>query len=197
METVYHSILKGFNWILAGLLSLLGFSVTSCGATDEYGSPYAEYELKGKVTDMNGDPIQGIEINYGGIYNNVLSPSYISEIYKSPQTQKDGSYDIKFEDSPMGIVRIIAKDIDGPENGSFETDSIDVKIEGFEGGKSWFHGKAEVNIPDIKLKEKKNKIWTNAQTSKTYRPRAFFEVSRRTGLNYMNCVHSLGVYASL
>ncbi len=109
METVFHFILKGFNWILAGLLSLLGFSVTSCGATDEYGSPYAEYELKGKVTDMNGDPIQGIEINYGGIYNNVLSPSYISEIYKSPQTQKDGSYDIKFEDSPMGIVRIIAK----------------------------------------------------------------------------------------
>lgn len=155
METVYHFILKGFNWILAGLLSLLGFSVTSCGATDEYGSPYAEYELKGKVTDMNGDPIQGIEINYGGIYNNVLSPSYINEIYKSPQTQKDGSYDIKFEDSPMGIVRIIAKDIDGPENGSFETDSIDVKIEEFEGGKSWFHGKAKVNIPDIKLKEKK------------------------------------------
>lgn len=31
METVYHSILKGFNWILAGLLSLLGFSITSCG----------------------------------------------------------------------------------------------------------------------------------------------------------------------
>ena len=155
MGTVYHSILKGFNWILAGLLSLLGFSVTSCGATDEYGSPYAEYELKGKVTNMNGDPIQGIELNYGGIYNNVLFSSYISEMYKSPQTQKDGSYDIKFEDSPMGIVRIIAKDIDGPENGSFETDSIDVKIEGFEGGTSWFHGKAEVNIPDIKLKEKK------------------------------------------
>ena len=155
MGTVYHSILKGFNWILAGLLSLLGFSVTSCGATDEYGSPYAEYELKGKVTNMNGDPIQGIELNYGGIYNNVLFSSYISEMYKSPQTQKDGSYDIKFEDSPMGIVRIIAKDIDGPENGSFETDSIDVKIEGFEGGKSWFNGKAEVNIPDIKLKEKK------------------------------------------
>ena len=126
MGTVYHSILKGFNWILAGLLSLLGFSVTSCGATDEYGSPYAEYELKGKVTNMNGDPIQGIELNYGGIYNNVLFSSYISEMYKSPQTQKDGSYDIKFEDSPMGIVRIIAKDIDGPENGSFETDSIDV-----------------------------------------------------------------------
>ena len=155
MGTVYHSILKGFNWILAGLLSLLGFSVTSCGATDEYGSPYAEYELKGKVTNMNGDPIQGIELNYGGIYNNVLFSSYISEMYKSPQTQKDGSYDIKFEDSPMGIVRIIAKDIDRPENGSFETDSIDVKIEGFEGGKSWLHGKAEVNIPDIKLKEKK------------------------------------------
>lgn len=182
METVYHSILKGFNWILAGLLSLLGFSVTSCGATDEYGSPYAEYELKGKVTDMNGDPIQGIEINYGGIYNNVLSPSYISEIYKSPQTQKDGSYDIKFEDSPMGIVRIIAKDIDGPENGSFETDSIDVKIEGFEGGKSWFHGKAEVNIPDIKLKEKKRiKYGQTPKHQKTYRPRAFSKYQEEQG----------------
>ena len=152
METVFHFILKGFNWILAGLLSLLGFSVTSCGATDEYGSPYAEYELKGKVTDMNGDPIQGIEINYGGIYNNVLSPSYISEIYKSPQTQKDGSYDIKFEDSPMGIVRIIAKDIDGPENGSFEM------------------GKRRLTSPTSNLKRKKNKIWTNAQTSKNVSP---------------------------
>lgn len=102
METVYHSILKGFNWILAGLLSLLGFSVTSCGATDEYGSPYAEYELKGKVTDMNGDPIQGIEINYGGIYNNVLSPSYISEIYKSPQTQKRRKLRYKIRGFPNG-----------------------------------------------------------------------------------------------
>ena len=58
-------------------------------------------------------------------------------------------------DKRPNIKKRIAKDIDGPENGSFETDSIDVKIEGFEGGKSWFHGKAEVNIPDIKLKEKK------------------------------------------
>ena len=162
METVYHSILKGFNWILAGLLSLLGFSVTSCGATDEYGSPYAEYELKGKVTDMNGDPIQGIEINYGGIYNNVLSPSYISEIYKSPQTQKDGSYDIKFEDSPMGIVRIIAKDIDGPENGSRSKDLREVNLGSM--------GKRRLTSPTSNLKRKKNKIWTNAQTSKNVSP---------------------------
>lgn len=155
MGTVYHSILKGFNWILAGLLSLLGFSVTSCGATEEYGSPYAEYELKGKVTNMNGDPIQGIEINYGGIYNNVLSPSYISEMSKSPQTQKDGSYDIKFKDFPMDTIRIIAKDMDGAANGSFETDSIDVPVKEFKGGESWFRGTADMDVPDIKLKEKK------------------------------------------
>ena len=93
----------------------------------------------------------------------------------------------------MGIVRIIAKDIDGPENGSFETDSIDVKIEGFEGSKSWFHGKAEVNIPDIKLKEKKRiKYGQTPKHQKTYRPRAFSKYPRRTGLNYMNCVHSFG-----
>lgn len=70
----------------------------------------------------------------------------------------------------MGIVRIIAKDIDGPENGSFETDSIDVKIEGFEGGKSWFHGKRRLTSPTSNLKRKKNKIWTNAQTSKNVSP---------------------------
>ena len=31
METVYHSILKGFNWILAGLLQ--DGLACSCGAT--------------------------------------------------------------------------------------------------------------------------------------------------------------------
>ena len=105
---------------------------------------------------MNGDPIQGIELNYGGIYNNVLFSSYISEMYKSPQTQKDGSYDIKFEDSPMGIVRIIAKDM------SRSKDLREVNLGSM--------GKRRLTSPTSNLKRKKNKIWTNAQTSKNVSP---------------------------
>lgn len=81
----------------------------------------------------------------------------------------------------MGIVRIIAKDIDGPENGSFETDSIDVKIEGFEEVNLGSMGKRRLTSPTSNLKRKKNKIWTNAQTSKTYRPRAFSKYQEEQG----------------
>lgn len=89
MNSIYRFLLKGSNWILAGLLFILGFNVVSCGVEEEHS------------------------------------------------------------------LRIIAEDIDGPENGSFKTDSIDVEVGDLKGGKSWYMGKAQVNAPDIKLKEDK------------------------------------------
>lgn len=50
------------KWISL-LLSLLGFAAAGCEeARVEYGSPYATYTLKGKVTDMNGKAISGIRV---------------------------------------------------------------------------------------------------------------------------------------
>ena len=45
--------LKVFNSLLSSLLALLGY--TSCDSSEdipvEYGTPYAKYEVKGKVVD--------------------------------------------------------------------------------------------------------------------------------------------------
>lgn len=157
MENIYRFILKGSNWILAGLLFMLGFNVVSCGVEDEYGSPYAEFRVKGKVTDMNGNPIGGVGITLKSTDDNKnlypLAGDY--EMVMPPLTQEDGSYDITFNSFPEHSLRIIAEDIDGPENGPFKTDSIDVEVGDLEGGKSWYMGKAQVNAPDIKLKEEK------------------------------------------
>ena len=53
------SLLKACNGLLSGALALLGY--TSCdslgigGETPlEYGTPYAKYEIKGKVTGYEG-----------------------------------------------------------------------------------------------------------------------------------------------
>ncbi|WP_455622613.1 radical SAM-associated putative lipoprotein [Parabacteroides sp.] len=149
MSNLYHSILKGSNWILAGLLSGLGFGLAACDEpVDEYGAPYAEYKMKGKVTDMDGKAIQGISITIKNSNNDYLYlPSPL-------QTREDGNYDTTFESFPEHALRIIAEDIDGEKNGSYEADSVDIEVGKFEGGKSWYVGKAEVNVPDIKLKKK-------------------------------------------
>lgn len=157
MNSIYRFLLKGSNWILAGLLFMLGFNVVSCGVEEEYGSPYAEFRVKGKVTDMNGTPIQGAGITLKSTDDNKklypLAGDY--EMVMPPLTKEDGSYDITFQSFPEHSLRIIAEDIDGLENGSFKTDSIDVEVGDLKGGKSWYMGKALVNAPDIKLKEEK------------------------------------------
>ena len=57
-------------------------------------------------------------------------------------------------------------------------------------------GKRRLTSPTSNLKRKRIKY---GQTPKHQKRIALelFEVSRRTGLHYMKCVHSLGVYASL
>ena len=47
-------------WML--LLSLLGFAGCDEPQEDMYGTPYAEYTVKGCVTDAAGTPIAGIEV---------------------------------------------------------------------------------------------------------------------------------------
>ena len=48
--------------ILKMILLSLGFScTTSCG--DLYGTPYADFEMKGKVTNEKGESLSDVEIN--------------------------------------------------------------------------------------------------------------------------------------
>lgn len=64
MNRTNHFFLTFTNKILAGLLSILGFSLAACDkiGSEEYGCPHADYEIKGKVVSDQGTPIPNIEI---------------------------------------------------------------------------------------------------------------------------------------
>ena len=47
---IYRSLIKGANWVLAGLLAFIGFSFIGFSSC-EYGTPYADFKVSGKVTD--------------------------------------------------------------------------------------------------------------------------------------------------
>lgn len=54
-----------YNVMAASLLSLLGFSSCDSEGGDEpclYGTPRATYNIKGKVIDTDGKPINGIKV---------------------------------------------------------------------------------------------------------------------------------------
>ena len=62
MKKLNRKLIKGTNRALAGLLTYIGFS--SCWPfAGVYGTEQAEYIVSGKVTDMEGESLQGIRVS--------------------------------------------------------------------------------------------------------------------------------------
>lgn len=122
--------IKLFDKIIATLLALIGCEAafTSCEYGPlmvEYGSPHANFQIKGTITAPDGKPVKGIRIN--GLYPS-SQPDSIGVHYSdySPQTFSDdnGQYVLRVEGGDM---LLSVTDVDGPENGgSFATDTIEV-----------------------------------------------------------------------
>ena len=52
MENINLQLLRKINCLLTGLLAIIGFSCGENGEIPcEYGSPHANFQIKGKVTD--------------------------------------------------------------------------------------------------------------------------------------------------
>lgn len=105
--------------LLLAAASLLGFA-TACEnkrTVDMYGTPYIDYNVRGKVTDKEGNPIKGIEVNDKA--NKITST-----------TGGDGSYELSGEEWSRNVT-LTFTDIDGPENGGeFATKIIDIEFTG-------------------------------------------------------------------
>ena len=57
------NIRKFFNYILTSILGFLGFSCSIIHeGGEEYGCPYADYELMGTVQDEEGKPIANVDV---------------------------------------------------------------------------------------------------------------------------------------
>lgn len=101
------------HYLMAMLFGLLGFSACSEDEEDEmlvmYGTPTADYIVKGTVTDDAGNPIMGINI-------------YPSRTLTLAKTDAEGRFktDTLSYDGPYFFV-----DPDGDTNGGrFETDTL-------------------------------------------------------------------------
>ncbi len=150
--------LKLCRWAL-GILGLA--AVDSCGGLlgkEEYGCPYSDYEIKGKVVDKNtGKPLPQIEVeaftsHKGPDGQIVLDPIYIHK----DTTKLDGIFNI----SGQGMVfdeKIVLKcrDIDTSDGYHGET-QVSVKVTDKDTGNAgtWYHGKFVYDASEIQMEEK-------------------------------------------
>ena len=131
--------------LIVFILSLMGISVVSCM---KYGEPYAEFELKGKVTDTLDSPIENIHVT---IHQSEYS---IDGAYSDAA----GNFCLIDYMPSYANVTVKVEDIDGEENGGefiTQTISFPVKQEDFVTDKKrdkWYEGKAskEFNFKLIK-----------------------------------------------
>lgn len=133
------------NRLLSGALALLGFA--SCGEVAcEYGTPHADYEIKGKVQNEAKQPLEGMRMIV------VENPSVTGETYPG---QRDTLYtgdagEYLFEDNYTMTkkYRVVCED----PNGVYKADSVDVEMKP-EHGKGWYMGS---DSKEINFELKKN-----------------------------------------
>lgn len=132
---------------LAALFSAaLGFVTPGCVFPCMYGSPYADYEIKGLVTDMDDNPLENIEVvlgrttGDGEFYNIGEAPLY---------TGKDGKFTVQFKDDAMSTISMKI----GDNNRTYYPEIVTEQCI-FEKNKkkkdSWYEGKATVEV-NVKL----------------------------------------------
>ena len=120
------------------LLPILGVSAVGCNTVyqtaDEYGTPYADFEIKGKVTDAStSGPLQGIEVS-------ALDSDAVPMV--SVTTDVEGRFELTGSFFPAESIVIRANDIDGEENGGlFAPATITVQLDRSAGGDGWYSGK--------------------------------------------------------
>ncbi len=155
-----------YNALIASLLAMLGFDSCSnvTDAPDEYGAPYATYQIRGTVTDEEGNPIPGIKGRLGVVITN---PDVSSTLYvahgDSAVTDSEGHLIIdniseRTHYLVPGRTVVELKDEDGEANGGdFSADTLnfdDMKKTQLEKGDGWYQGKFEYSFTQ-KLNKKK------------------------------------------
>lgn len=138
-----NEILKTANALIAGLLSLLGFSTACDDIKVEYGVPSAKFVVNGKVTSAEtNQPIKGVLVKMS---------------YDTTYTDENGKYQVVDADVPTDQTYTIQfKDVDGSLNGVYnDLDTIvEFKDPKFTNGSGdWYEGEATKNV-DVKLSSK-------------------------------------------
>ena len=136
--------LKFKSWLLTLAAAALGISCTESAV--EYGTPEATYHVKGTVSDPDGKPIPGIEVNHYG------------HPYDTTDPQGAYAFTLKSAFPSLPIDNVTFADIDSTENGSYQDTTVsiptaDVPLSG--GNRHWYEGQGDINY-DITLNPKNN-----------------------------------------
>lgn len=126
--------------IITKSLSIIGFTLPVVGCVPVmYGSPSATYEVKGKVLDNEGNPINGIKIV---LQDDATDPNPY-EIAES-QSLENGDYTIRNTTFPTNKLYLSVEDVDGTANGGeFEEQTIELdfsKVEATGDKGAWYEG---------------------------------------------------------
>lgn len=131
---------------------LLGFGMCM------YGSPTADFEAEGRVTDESDKPVEGIQVVISEKFGNTENVIYDYNLIPVDTlfTDGDGRYSLKSRNAGMSNqIQIDFEDTDGRDNGGeFDGASIVMDVEYKGGDKSWYIGKADVKVPTVRLKRK-------------------------------------------
>jgi len=161
---INRSFIKGTNWALAGLISMLGFSGCEKNGLDEYGTPNADYTVKGSVVNKeDGKPIEGIRVGYnpetvyGAMYGVMPTPyspkDYVTTNAKGEFTITENTFPVSDQTMPVYV-----EDIDGEKNGLFQSDTLQVDFSNAnqtKKAKSWYAGEFTVTV-NVELNEFKD-----------------------------------------
>ena len=140
-------VLKTYGKIVAWILTALGL-YTSCDIIEprvEYGTPTADFVVKGNVSDaQNQQPIENMAV----IRKSNWHP-YGNDTVK---TDAGGNYELNFSETTFGPEDMVVytSDID---NGVYQSDTIRIKVSELkqtEKRKNWYNGKFEGKA-DFKL----------------------------------------------
>jgi len=136
MKKIFRPLIKGTNWALAGILTMLGFSGCEFYGPVEYGSPSANYTVKGKVVNKaDGKAIKGIRIGYESATN---SSFYL----EGTVSDENGEFKLTDQDIYKNKIPVYFDDIDGELNGSFASDTVEIDFSKVYpvGKKGWYEG---------------------------------------------------------
>lgn len=141
-----------FLRVCRSVLALLGVSAAGCDLIGvgrvEYGCPYADFEVKGKVTDALRDlPLQGIRVS--------ATDEFGQNKYAAVTTDSEGRFELLWSDFPDETVTLLVEDVDGPDNGgTFAPQTFSVQLEQTEAGDGdWYEGRYSATDVTVRMNE--------------------------------------------
>jgi putative lipoprotein (rSAM/lipoprotein system) len=159
MKIDRRTFINKMNWGLAGIIGLLGFAgCEKIGGKVEYGTPNAEFTVKGTVVDKTtGKPIEGIRVVVPRVDHHQRPTSGFipdqrvisSEVHDTLYTKGNGIFEYKYNGIQTNdSTNIIFKFEDIAEIKRFKTDSAKVTFfqSDLKGGKSWYQGGATKEV---------------------------------------------------